>query len=336
MTVTSLMGVIMSKPTFSIIVPVYNTELYLRSCLDSIAAQTYTDFEVIMIDDGSEDGGAAICKEYSGRDNRFSYYVQENGGVSSARNAGIGKARGEWLLFVDSDDELPLDALQIYKEMCSEENVSLCMGTYVCESYEPKDCYKESRKFKKTLGREQIMELMFLTYEHNYQGYVWNKVFRRDMIEEHHLRFDCAVCFNEDRLFCVEYICMMKGKALFTSVPVYRYYRRQSGVMGGLSVDYNPNLITDFDSSVTILRRLQDNGFPLSVLRLGKDRIIDSYDIIRHSMTAKRYEFAAEKIAALRERTVGLVGLRYYIGYRIRRFLSKQYYNVFRRRIYVR
>lgn len=326
----------MSKPTFSIIVPVYNTERYLRPCLDSILAQTYTDFEAIIVDDGSNDGSAAICKEYSERDNRFSYYRKENGGVSSARNLGIEKARGEWLLFIDSDDVLPLDALQIYNGMCSEEGVSLCMGTYVRDSFEPKDCYKERGTFEQLLTRERIMELMFLMNKYGYQGYVWNKVFRRSVVRDNKIRFDTAIYFNEDRLFCVEYISSMTGMARFTSRPVYRYYVRRSGTIGSSSVNYNPNLITDYDSSVTILRLLKRHGFSIAVQKLGKDRIIDSYDIIRHSMNALRYEFANEKIAALRERTISLVGLRHYIGYRIRRFLSKQCYNLFGKRIYIR
>lgn len=336
MAVTCIIGVIMNKPTFSIIVPVYNTEAYLRPCLDSIVAQTYADFEVIMVDDGSDDGSAAICKEYTESDNRFSYYFKENGGVSSARNVGIEKARGEWLFFIDSDDTLMLDTLHIYNEMCCKEGVSLGMGTYVRDSFEPKYRYREKCSFELLLDRERIMELMFLTNKYGYQGYVWNKVFRRSVIHEKNIHFDTAVCFNEDRLFCVEYICMMPGKARFTSRPVYNYYVRRSGTVGGASVNYNPNLITDYDSSVTMLRLLVSNSFSAKVQKLGKDRIIDSYDIIRHSMTALHYEFAAEKIKALRERTINLVGLRYYIGYRIRRFLSRQCYNVFRKRVYIR
>ncbi len=322
--------------TFSIVIPIYNAEKYLRACLDSIVAQSYTDFEAIMIDDGSEDGSAAICKEYAERDHRFTYRYKENGGVSTARNAGIEIAKGEWMLFIDSDDVLLPDSLAIFSKMCSNAGTDMVMGTYILDSYIPKECFKETQTFNLLLDKNAVMELMFLTHKYNYQGYVWNKAFRTSIIKENKLHFDTAIYFNEDRLFCVEYICKMTGKARFSSLPVYHYYKRQTGAMGSITQKYNHNLMTDYDSSVTILRLLQSNGFPLSIIRLGYDRLIDSYDIIRHAMKNMRYEYADEKIEALKERTISTVGTRFYIGCRIRRFLSKQYYNVFKKRVYLR
>lgn len=322
--------------TFSIVIPIYNTGKYLRDCLDSIMAQSYVDFEAIMVDDGSEDGSAAICKEYAERDHRFTYCYKENGGVSSARNAGIEIANGEWLLFVDSDDQLLPDSLAIFAKMCSDKGTDIAMGTYILDSYVAKECFKESQTFDQSLDKNAVMELMFLTHKYNYQGYVWNKAFRTSIVKENKLHFDTAIYFNEDRLFCVEYICKMKGKARFSSLPVYRYYKRQSGAMGSITLRYNPNLMTDYDSSVTILRLLVSNNFPTAVVKLGYDRLIDSYDIIRHAMKNMRYEYADEKIEALKERTIVTVGRCFYIGCRVRRFLSKQYYNVFKKRVYLR
>ena len=87
----------------SIIVPVYNTEKFLHRCIDSILAQTYTDFELLLIDDGSKDSSGTICDEYAAQDARVRVFHKENGGVSSARNLGLDNARGEWVTFVDSD-----------------------------------------------------------------------------------------------------------------------------------------------------------------------------------------------------------------------------------------
>ena len=88
----------------SVIVPVYNTEKYLHRCVDSILAQTFTDFELLLIDDGSTDSSGAICDEYAQKDSRVRVFHKENGGVSSARNLGLDKAKGKWVTFVDSDD----------------------------------------------------------------------------------------------------------------------------------------------------------------------------------------------------------------------------------------
>ena len=97
----------------SVIVPVYNTEPYLRRCVDSILSQTFTDFELLLIDDGSTDRSDAICDEYAVKDERVRVFHKENGGVSSARNLGLDEAKGEWITFVDSDDELLKNALDI-------------------------------------------------------------------------------------------------------------------------------------------------------------------------------------------------------------------------------
>ena len=93
-------------PKISVIVPVYNTEKYLHRCIDSILDQTFTDFELLLIDDGSTDSSGTICDEYAAKDSRVRVFHKENGGVSSARNMGLDNAYGEWITFVDSDDYL--------------------------------------------------------------------------------------------------------------------------------------------------------------------------------------------------------------------------------------
>ena len=100
-----------ARPLVSIIIPVYNVEKYLRQCLDSVLAQTYTNLEVILVDDGSTDLSNAICREYCEEDSRFRLYRKENGGASSARNVGLDKSTGEYLYFLDSDDEISRDAI---------------------------------------------------------------------------------------------------------------------------------------------------------------------------------------------------------------------------------
>ena len=103
-----------NNPKISVIVPVYNAEKYLRRCIDSILAQTFTDFELLLIDDGSTDSSGKICDEYAKKDRRIRVFHKENGGVSSARNVGLSHLRGNWVYFVDSDDYLSPQHLQNY------------------------------------------------------------------------------------------------------------------------------------------------------------------------------------------------------------------------------
>lgn len=100
-------------PKISIIVPVYKVEKYLHRCLDSIVAQNFTDWECILVDDGSPDGSGKICDEYAEKDGRFKVFHQENQRVSAARNKGLDNAKGEWIGFVDSDDWVSKDYFQI-------------------------------------------------------------------------------------------------------------------------------------------------------------------------------------------------------------------------------
>ena len=103
-----------ANPKISIIVPVYKAEPYLHRCIDSILAQTFTDWELLLIDDGSPDSSGEICDEYASRDSRIQVFHKENGGVSSARNMGLDSMRGEYVTFVDADDCLYVDALEVF------------------------------------------------------------------------------------------------------------------------------------------------------------------------------------------------------------------------------
>ena len=127
----------MEKELISIVVPIYNVENYLRMCLDSIQNQTYQNFECLLINDGSPDNSADICREYVEKDSRFKYFEKENGGLSDARNYGIRQSKGSYLTFVDSDDWLENDALQLLYDALKKENADISIGRY--------NCYDESR-----------------------------------------------------------------------------------------------------------------------------------------------------------------------------------------------
>ena len=119
-----------SKALISIIVPIYNVENYLRQCLDSIMNQTYQKFECLLINDGSSDNSAEICREYVSKDSRFKYFEKENGGVSSARNLGIECSRGAYITFIDSDDWVESDYLEVLYRALLEEQADIAISTY--------------------------------------------------------------------------------------------------------------------------------------------------------------------------------------------------------------
>src|SRR5690606_27273688 len=112
-------------PKVSVIIPVYNAEKYLRECIDSVLAQTFDDFELLLINDGSTDGSGKICDEYAQKDARVKVFHKENGGVSSARNLGLDNAKGEWITFIDSDDWIGEN--YFYCLTLNNENVGLIL-----------------------------------------------------------------------------------------------------------------------------------------------------------------------------------------------------------------
>lgn len=190
-----------NRPTISVIVPVYNAEKWLRRCIDSILAQTYTDFELLLIDDGSTDSSGAICDEYATKDSRVLSFHKPNGGVSSARNLGIDKAKGKWISFVDSDDYV---FPQFLTGLCENDilDSSLVMGyaTIWEEGTFRKEAYPSLIYSTGDLG------LAFVKNNLERRTTVWGKLFNKNVIETNKLRFDNRFSLGEDTHFVFSYL----------------------------------------------------------------------------------------------------------------------------------
>ena len=187
-------------PKLSIIVPVYNAEIFLDRCIDSILSQGFNAFELLLINDGSTDSSYDICKKYTLLDSRIRLIDQPNGGVSSARNKGLSLAVGEWVLFVDSDDYLVQDSLEnVFNNL---REVDLFIGAAK---------FSSSAQLVKLDGDNlinggKLAELIERYISHPLLSAPWAKLFRREIIERHNLRFNEALCFGEDAVFVKEYI----------------------------------------------------------------------------------------------------------------------------------
>ena len=181
----------MKTETISIIIPVYNVENYLRSCLDSVLSQTYKDFEVLMVNDGSTDSSGVICQEFAERDRRFHYFEKENGGLSDARNYGIERAQGEYLTFIDSDDFLFEDYLENLYHASRLSDSDITIGGYCrfgdSNFYFYNDRFKSDslvsvKDFQAIQYLDSMLDVTFLTF-----STAWGKLFKRELFSE--LRF---------------------------------------------------------------------------------------------------------------------------------------------------
>lgn len=184
----------MPRPLISVVVPVYNVEAYLRRCLDSVLAQSFTDFELICVNDGSTDSSPSILVEYAAKDSRISVINQENGGVSEARNTGIEVAKGEYLSFIDSDDWIDRDFLEKLYTAARAFDADIVQSGY----------RKIGNRKTKEEGRIEAEGFDFISkYASLMSGYVTNKLFSCNLIKKYHLRFPKALLF-EDSLFTVQ------------------------------------------------------------------------------------------------------------------------------------
>lgn len=209
-----------STPKISVIVPVYNVEKYIHQCIDSILGQTFIDFELLLIDDGSPDNCGAICDDYAVKDPRVRVFHQENAGVSAARNKGLDEARGEWISFVDSDDWLDEAHLNNYMrkiDCCNSADLIFQGYKLVANNIYRDNNIKISKSTNALLKSVLILELRDLF------GWTWIKIFKRDFIVMHSLRFDESLSIGEDYLFTLNYCQYIKSvEVVYSSTYYYR------------------------------------------------------------------------------------------------------------------
>ena len=237
----------------SVIIPVYNVEKYLSACLDSVLAQTFQDYEVICVNDGSPDNSAAILSEYAQKDNRMTIITQENQGLSGARNTGLDHAKGEYIFFLDADDTLPPNALETMIKIALDTNVPLVAS--------------ESKK--KT---EKSTSLRYHVFHHPLSDFVknnkihsnaWNKLYRSDILKMH--RFIRGIYF-EDWPFLTTLMGQIDAFAT-TKIPCY-YYREE-----GESITRSTFTQKKVDSYLTGIRYVYDFYQNRPDLSLAQKRI---------------------------------------------------------------
>lgn len=190
----------MNSPLISIIVPVYNTEKYLDQCIQSVLAQTYTNWELLLIDDGSTDSSGAICDKYAGEDNRIRVFHKANGGVSSARNLGLDNAKGEWITFIDADDSVKPEYLSnLLKHTHTGADL---IFSYAEFHYANGGTHKESYP-ERTISNENFY-IAFTEHDLEWHTSPWSKLFKADLCSN--LRFILQMPIGEDLVFLYSYL----------------------------------------------------------------------------------------------------------------------------------
>lgn len=255
-------------PVISIIVPIYNVEFFLRKCLESICEQTYKDFEVLLVNDGSTDGSLDICNEYVSKDPRFFVHTITNSGQGIARNYGLKKAIGDYVTFIDSDDFLKSDYLSNLIDAVMGSNADLVIGGYQKITNKGEIFYKEEYSSLITNNILNIKMKMLGALpdkEDSIKGTVWNSLYKMSLIEKNNIVFlSEREFFSEDTDFNLKYLDYCSSVQLI-STSSYRYRLN----LASTSTKYDPNKLNLINKYYLSMReRFSHNDE--AVLRLKK------------------------------------------------------------------
>ncbi len=229
------LGGTVPKPLVSVIVPVYNGEKFLRPCLESILRQDMADMEILVVDDGSRDGTRALAEEMARADGRIRPIHQDNGGVSSARNAALKVCRGKYIRFVDADDVLPPDSMTTLLSGMREGDNDLVIAAYTEVTGARRD-YRCLAREDGQVDQDAFLRLFSRYANSFFYGVLWNKLFLGDVVREHSLRFPEGMSWGEDFVFVTEYLAHVR-KAAFLTHPVYDYHRSLTGMVARQFMD---------------------------------------------------------------------------------------------------
>lgn len=331
----------MDKIRLSIVIPVYDAEDYLSRCLESILDQGFTSYEVILVNDGSTDSSPLICDRYSSTDSRFRTIHKSNGGVSSARNAGLNLAKGEYVMFVDADDALLPDALEMMMEGASGEDLIIGGYAMFIGGVPRKEILpKETRSYR---GGE-----MRRFFDDNVRRHCdildspWSKMFRRKALGD--LRFCEGLSYAEDKLFLYDFLS--RCSSVHTcNTPIYAFHIRPGSLGSDISSDLHlmqlRRFIPEYMKALDVLNEKYhlDQKFRfiyhkdvvgtyacriLSIFRKRKTAILDKdyiawiYSLIDSDLSAGIFSFGAGRVLDMLLYKVGKPGL----SVRVYRILS--------------
>ena len=337
----------MSK-LYSIIIPIYKVEKYLRKCIDSVVSQTYTNIEIILVNDGSPDGCYDICKEYEKIDKRIKVVDKENGGLSSARNAGLDIATGDYVYFLDSDDYINVSLIEIINNKIKDNDL------LIFNNYEVNEDGKILKKSNISIGKQELscekdifnyILKNYLEVKSCYQ--VWNKVFTTKIIKENNLRFeDNTTVFSEDVCFILYYL-LHSHRIIAIEDVLYYYLQRDTSIMGQNRKRQHINqfvnicklTLNHIDSMNEDMKYFKENYYILF------HRIIENQYVYAGKKNVYKYikeiteiEFYKENVKTLTKKPKELIrifgikkGTQYYIdnlGYRYNNFWGRLLLNI--------
>ncbi|MDE5881565.1 MAG: glycosyltransferase [Muribaculaceae bacterium] len=281
----------MADPEVSIIVPVYNMEKYLEQCLDSIVSQTFTNWECIIVDDGSKDRSGEMCDGYAKRDNRFKVLHVKNGGLSYARNIGLKEAMGKYIAFCDSDDWMEPEMVEFMYRLITSTSADI-VQTGIWKEFTNHRKLRAFVKARKSFNREEAM--VELAKDKNIPSYVWNKMFRKDII---------GMDFPEGKAFEDLYVCSKWfpkiNKLVCDPTPLYHYRMRKGSIVHSGKPEYLLDALKAhrFRADEFLKQQIPSFNQKAHDLMLTEKSVYIAKNIARHGADKKSRLYAVKQIA---------------------------------------
>lgn len=284
----------MRGPRISVIVPVYNVASYLPELVESVQKQTEEDYELLLVDNNSTDGVWEYMQQVPGEDGRIRIFQQKIQGVGAARNMGLDQARGEYVIFLDGDDHVDANMFALMTA-AMDQGADLSLCGYITE-YQGQPVDETAPEHADQMSGEEFLRRLYEDDTVDYQGFIWNKMFRRSRIQQRNLRFREDIAFNEDRLFLTHYLL---GETMVRIVPehLYHYRVREDSAMGmGRKYFANEREMTEIVAFEEILELLEEcpgvleyarRNMAIAQIRLFK-RMMDKYHFFRYRKSILR------------------------------------------------
>jgi glycosyltransferase involved in cell wall biosynthesis len=237
------------KPRLSIVIPVYNGEKYLPQCLESILSQTFSDFEIIIVDDGSNDSTGQILDNFAMKDSRIRPVHQKNGGSASARNTAISMVKADYLSIIDADDVLDSDMFEVLFSIRDKTNSDVCACSYVIEEGKEQIAPKEHQPSIPNPivfnSKKEILKSMVGSCN-SISGFVWNKIYKRSIVGD--CRFKEGISFGDDVLFSWQVLSNPSiAKVAFINLPMYHYRIINSSVTRTVSYKKRFDMVNSYE-----------------------------------------------------------------------------------------
>lgn len=262
----------------SIIVPIYNAEITIHKCIDSILSQKYADFELLLIDDGSSDNSAKICDTYSLKDKRIKTFHQKNQGVSAARNLGLYHAKGEFITFCDSDDYVENTWLSDYIENYNGEDI--LFQNFICHNEYPGQIKRRDIRIDNSLPLQQKIALL---YQKNVIGYVWSALFKASIIRNHKLTFSIHYKYREDYIFCLNCCRYIKSINIIQNANYHYIFPTSNRAYNNFSI----NRFSVFYEESSLIHSLTGRYFDIIHELVSNNILYSIYTLLDSNLTIK-------------------------------------------------